>query len=51
MVAFSSLTLHRSGPNRTPRPRRAYVCQYTAEPLRDPQSGALKRFAKPVAVA
>ena len=49
IVAFSSLTLHRSGPNRTPHPRRAYVCQYTVEPLRDPGSGDLKRFAKPVA--
>ncbi len=49
IVAFSSLTLHRSGPNTTGRPRRAYVCQYSAEPLRDPVTGALKRFAKPVA--
>ena len=48
IVAFSSLTLHRSGPNTTGRPRRAYVCQYTVEPLRDPETGDLKRFAKPV---
>lgn len=49
IVAFSSLTLHRSGPNITDRPRRAYVCQYSIEPLRDPSTGDLKRFAKPVA--
>lgn len=48
IVAFSSLTLHRSGANLTDRPRRAYVCQYTIEPLRDPETGVLKRFAKPV---
>ncbi|MEL6645035.1 MAG: phytanoyl-CoA dioxygenase family protein [Pseudomonadota bacterium] len=49
IVAFSSLTLHRSGPNTTDKPRRAYVCQYSVEPLRDPATGNLKRFAKPVA--
>ena len=49
-VVFSSLTLHRSGPNATARPRRAYVVQYSDAPLRDPQTGALKRFAKPLAV-
>lgn len=51
IVAFSSLTLHRSGENRTTAPRRAYVCQYSIEPLRDPSTGDLKRFAKPVAVS
>ncbi|RVT85672.1 phytanoyl-CoA dioxygenase family protein [Rhodobacteraceae bacterium CCMM004] len=51
VVAFSSLTLHRSGENRTPRPRRAYVCQYSAEPLLDPATGRPKRFAKPVGEA
>ena len=48
MLVFSSLTLHRSGSNTTERPRRAYVCQYSAAPIRDPATGALKRFAKPV---
>ncbi len=48
IVAFSSLTLHRSGANSTATPRRAYVCQYSIEPIRDPDTGALKRFAKPV---
>lgn len=48
IVAFSSLTLHRSGPNTTEMPRRAYVCQYSAVPIRDPKTGELKRYAKPV---
>jgi len=48
IVAFSSLTLHRSGPNVTDTPRRAYVCQYSPEAIRDPETGELKRFAKPV---
>ena len=46
MIAFSSLTPHRSGSNTTPRPRRAYLAQYSAEPIRDPSTGELKRFAK-----
>ena len=33
VVAFSSVTMHRTGANRTDRPRRALVCQYSAEPL------------------
>ncbi len=49
IVAFSSLTLHRSGANKTDQNRRAYVCQYSVEPIRDPETGDLKRFAKPVA--
>ena len=48
IVAFSSLTLHRSGENTTSKPRRAYVCQYSLEPIRDPETGKQKRFAKPV---
>jgi ectoine hydroxylase-related dioxygenase (phytanoyl-CoA dioxygenase family) len=48
VVAFSSRTLHRSGPNGTDRPRRAYIAQYSVEPIRNPESGELKRFAKPV---
>ncbi|MDJ0631439.1 MAG: phytanoyl-CoA dioxygenase family protein [Rhodobacter sp.] len=49
IVVFSSLTLHRSGPNSTDKPRRAYICQYSRDPIRNPKTGALKRFAKPVA--
>jgi ectoine hydroxylase-related dioxygenase (phytanoyl-CoA dioxygenase family) len=33
IVAFSTTLLHRSGPNTTDRPRRVYVCQYSAEPI------------------
>ncbi len=48
IVAFSSVTLHRSGANTTDRRRRAYICQYSVEPIRDPKTGGLKRFAKPL---
>ncbi|MEM8629953.1 MAG: phytanoyl-CoA dioxygenase family protein [Pseudomonadota bacterium] len=51
VVAFSSLTLHRSGPNSTDKPRRAYVCQYSVEPIIDPGTGQPKRFARPVAAS
>ena len=51
MVAFSSLTPHRSGSNVTDRPRRAYLAQYSQEPIRDPASGNLKRFAKEVTIS
>jgi len=47
-VVFSSLTLHSSGENVTKHSRRAYLAQYSREPLRDPETGKLKRFAKPV---
>ncbi len=49
VVAFSSVTLHRSGPNTTDAPRRAYIAQYSAEPIRDPKTGELKRFATQLA--
>ena len=48
IVAFSSITLHRSGANTTPHRRRAYIAQYSVEPIRDPKTGDLKRFAKPL---
>jgi len=35
MVVFSSHTFHRSGPNNTSRMRRAFIAQYTKEPLYD----------------
>lgn len=34
MAVFSSVTLHRSGPNNTPRLRRAFLAQYSPEPVR-----------------
>jgi len=51
IVAFSSLTLHSSGANRTPNPRRAYVCQVSSGPIVDPATGQPKRFAKPLVAA
>ncbi|MEM7442471.1 MAG: phytanoyl-CoA dioxygenase family protein [Pseudomonadota bacterium] len=51
IVAFSSVTLHRSGPNRTQTPRRAYVCQYSAEPIVNPETGETLNFAKPLPAA
>ena len=47
-VIFSSLTLHSSGENVTERARRAYLAQYSQSPIRDPETGKLKRFAKPL---
>ncbi len=46
VVAFSSVTLHRSSANTTDRPRRGYVAQYSGAPLIDPKTGAPKTFAK-----
>jgi ectoine hydroxylase-related dioxygenase (phytanoyl-CoA dioxygenase family) len=48
LVVFSSTTLHRSGANTTGRPRRAYLCQYSPEPIIDPATGAPKHFATPL---
>jgi ectoine hydroxylase-related dioxygenase (phytanoyl-CoA dioxygenase family) len=45
LVVFSSTTLHRSGPNTTQHPRRAYLSQYSPEPIIDPATGAPKHFA------
>ncbi|NNE96203.1 MAG: phytanoyl-CoA dioxygenase family protein [Acidimicrobiales bacterium] len=49
IVAFSSLTMHRSGPNTTDRARRAYLCQYSVEPILDPDTSEPKHFAKRLA--
>lgn len=51
VVGFSSVTLHRSGSNITDKPRRAYVCQFSPEPIIDPETGEPKRYAKQVSVA
>lgn len=48
VVAFSSLTLHRSGENTTHAPRRAFIAQYSPEVIIDPATGKPKRYAKPV---
>jgi ectoine hydroxylase-related dioxygenase (phytanoyl-CoA dioxygenase family) len=47
LVVFSSTLLHRSGENRSARPRRAYIVQYSAEPIHNPD-GAVRHFAEPV---
>ncbi len=39
IVAFTSVTFHRSGPNTTHQMRRAYLAQYSREPILKPQSG------------
>lgn len=48
VVIFSSLTLHSSGANTTDHRRRAFIAQYTPEPLLDPATSEPKRFAKPM---
>ena len=50
IVALSSLTMHRSGANNTDQPRRALVCQYSAEPLLRPETGRPQNRAIPVPV-
>ena len=45
MVAFSSLTLHATGANRSDRPRRVYLAQYTPEAMLDPGTKHLRRNA------
>jgi len=44
-VAFTSLTMHRSSPNTTARARRAYLVQYSREPIQDPATGNNRHFA------
>ncbi|MGH9231035.1 MAG: phytanoyl-CoA dioxygenase family protein [Acidimicrobiales bacterium] len=41
VLAFSSLLLHRSGPNTTDRPRRAWIIQYCGAAARSALSGRL----------
>jgi hypothetical protein len=47
LAVFSSLCFHRSGANQTDRMRRAYVTQYTAEPLYKPDSQELMHLGVP----
>ena len=47
LVVFSSLTFHRSGANQTDRMRRAYVTQYSAEPVYKPDSEELMHLGVP----
>jgi len=45
IVAFSSLTLHRSSPNTSDAARRAYLIQYSNGPILVPTTGEPKTFA------
>lgn len=47
LVVFSSLTFHRSGANTTDRMRRAYVTQYSAEPIYKPDTAELLHLGVP----
>lgn len=47
LVVFSSLSFHRSGANRTNRMRRAYVTQYSPEPIYQPGSDQLMHLGVP----
>lgn len=49
VVVFSSQTFHKSGANQTNALRRAYLCQYTAEPMFKPD-GTLQICAEPFIV-
>jgi len=47
LAVFSSLTFHRSGSNTTDKMRRAYVTQYSPEPIVKPDSGEPMHLAVP----
>lgn len=47
LVVFSSVVFHRSGANTTDRMRRAYVTQYSAEPIHKPDSEEPMHLAVP----
>lgn len=47
LVVFSSVTFHRSGANTTDRMRRAYVTQYSPEPIYKPDSTELMHLGVP----
>lgn len=47
LVVFSSVSFHRSGPNTTDRMRRAYVTQYSAEPIYQPGTTELMHLGVP----
>jgi phytanoyl-CoA hydroxylase len=49
IAAFSSLTFHKSGPNRTNGWRKAYVIQYSKAGLRNAKTGELMENRIPVA--
>lgn len=48
VVAFSSLTRHATGANRSNAPRRVYLAQYTLEAMLNPGTRQLRRNAIPL---
>jgi ectoine hydroxylase-related dioxygenase (phytanoyl-CoA dioxygenase family) len=48
IACFSSTVFHRSGPNTTGRMRRAYVAQYSAQPILDEDGSAPRHLAVPL---
>jgi ectoine hydroxylase-related dioxygenase (phytanoyl-CoA dioxygenase family) len=50
VVCFSSTLLHRSGPNTTDRMRRAYVAQYSAEPILSDDGSGPRMLAEPLLI-
>lgn len=48
VVAFSSLTLHATGANRSDKARRVYLAQYTPEAMLNPGTNQLRRNAIPI---
>jgi ectoine hydroxylase-related dioxygenase (phytanoyl-CoA dioxygenase family) len=51
IACFSSMVLHRSGPNTTDSVRRIYLAQYTAEPLLSEDGSRPRILAEPLLVA
>ncbi len=47
LAVFSSTTFHRSGPNRSAAPRRAYIIQYSERPIMRPDGSGPRHFAEP----
>jgi ectoine hydroxylase-related dioxygenase (phytanoyl-CoA dioxygenase family) len=47
LALFSSTTFHRSGANQTPKLRRLFLMQYTAEPIHNPD-GRPRHWAEPL---
>ena len=48
IAVFSSVAFHRSGANHTPRPRRIYLAQYSAEPIMNADGSKLWTHADPL---
>ncbi|CAK0779470.1 Phytanoyl-CoA dioxygenase [Gammaproteobacteria bacterium] len=48
ILVFSSLIIHRSGPNTTDWPRRAYTIQFSPEPILLPKTSQPQWLARPI---